>query len=85
MCSTALVPHLLGSFLGLLLLMLAAWRVRQFPRWACALVIAFLVWDFLLPSYGALEPHVLLAVGWCWLGVRLVRMPWATWRGSVSA
>jgi hypothetical protein len=81
---TALLPHLLGSFLGLLLLTIAAWRSRQFSRWACAAVIAFLAWDFFLPSYGALEPHLLLAIGWCWMGARLIRMPWATWRGSAS-
>ena len=79
---TALVPHLLGSFLGLLLLCLAAWRSRVFPRAACALVIAFLVWDFLLPSYGVLEPHLLLVVGFSWLGIRLATLPPAVWRGA---
>ena len=72
---TALVPHLLGSFFGLLLLCLAAWRSGVFPRVACALVIAFLVWDFLLPSYGVLEPHLLLVVGFSWLGIRLATLP----------
>jgi hypothetical protein len=44
----ALVAHLVGSFFGVLLVTVAAWRSRAFPKAACALVIAFLVWDFLL-------------------------------------
>lgn len=78
----ALVPHLLGSFLGVLLIGVAAWRSGCLPKGACALVVAFLVWDFLLPVYGPLEPHLLLFAGWTWLGVSLVRMPQATWNGG---
>ena len=48
----------------------------------CALVIAFLVWDFLLPTWGLLEPHLLLFVGWTWLGVALLRLPHARWLGA---
>ena len=70
---TALLPHLIGSFFGVLLLMVAAWRSGAFPKVPCALVIAFLVWDFLLPTWGLLEPHLLLFVGWTWLGVALLR------------
>lgn len=81
----ALVPHLLGSFLGVLLLTVAAWRSQVFPRVACALVALFLVWDFLLPSAGPLEPHLLLAVGWTWLGVTLLRMPDAVWHGAAAS
>lgn len=80
---TALLPHLLGSFFGVLLLMIAAWR-SGFSRLACAAVIVFLVWDFLLPAYGVFEPHLLLAIGFTWLGVRVVRLPSATWRGASS-
>ena len=78
----ALVPHLAGTFFGVLLLTIAAWRSRVFPRVACALVIVFLVWDFLLPTFGPLEPHLLLAVAWTWLGITLVRMPDAAWQGA---
>lgn len=78
----ALVPHLLGSFLGVLLISVAAWRSGCLPKGACALVVAFLVWDFLLPVYGPLEPHLLLFAGWTWLGVSLVRMPQTTWNGG---
>ena len=78
----ALVPHLLGSFVGVLLLTIAAWRSGAFPRVPCVLVIAFLVWDFLLEPVGPLEPHLLLVVGWAWLGVALVRMPDRVWRGG---
>lgn len=77
-----LLPHLLGSFIGILLLTIAAWRCGRFPRVACALVIAFLVWDYLLPPVGPLEAHLLLAVGWTWLGVSLWRMPAETWCGA---
>ena len=79
---TALLPHLIGSFLGVLLLMVAAWRSGCFPKVPCALVIAFLVWDFLLPAWGPLEPHLLLFVGWTWLGVALLRMPHTRWVGA---
>jgi hypothetical protein len=78
---TALVPHLLGSFLGMFVLMLAAWRSGRLPRAACALVMAFLVWDFLLPTGGLLQPHLLLAVGLGWLGVRIARMGPDAWAG----
>lgn len=80
----ALLPHLVGSFLGVLLLTVAAWRSGRFPRVACALVVAFLVWDFFLVPVGPLEAHLLLAVGWTWLGVALWRMPDRTWRGEVA-
>lgn len=78
----ALVPHLVGSFFGVLLITVAAWRSGRFPKAACALVIAFLVWDFLLPAFGPLEAHLLLALGWAWLGIALIRMPQAVWTGA---
>jgi hypothetical protein len=80
--ATALVPHLVGSFLGLIILGVAAWRARAVPRPAVALLIAFLVWDFLLPPLGPVDPHVLLVVAWGWMGVHLLRMPHAEWRGA---
>jgi hypothetical protein len=80
--ATALVPHLVGSFLGLVLLGIAAWRSGSFPRTAVALLLAFLVWDFLLPPLGPVDAHVLLVVAWVWLGVRLLRMPDPVWRGA---
>ena len=79
---TALLPHLIGSFLGLLLLSIACWRSRSLPRVPLALLVAFLVWDFLLPSLGPLEPHLLLMVALCWLGVHLLRMSQARWHGA---
>jgi hypothetical protein len=78
---TALYPHLIGSFFGLLLLSTACWRSGVFPKVPLALLVAFLVWDFTLPAVGPLEPHLLLAVALCWLGVHLVRMPARTWTG----
>ena len=81
--AVALVPHLVGSFLGLLLLSVACWRSGQFPRTPLVLLVVFLVWDFLLPPVGPLEPHLLLVVSWVWLGVHLVRMPSERWRGLV--
>jgi hypothetical protein len=80
--ATALVPHLIGSFLGLVLLGIAAWRSGAFPRTAVALLLAFLVWDFLLPPLGPVDAHWLLAVAWVWLGVRLLGMPDRVWRGA---
>ena len=50
--------------------------------WALALVVAFLVWDFFLMPVGPLEAHLLLAIGWTWLGVALWRMPVSVWRGE---
>lgn len=77
-----LLPHMVGSFLGVLLLTIAAWRSGRFPKAACALLVAFLVWDFFLPPVGPLEAHLLLFVGWTWMGVALLRMPDAVWRGE---
>lgn len=78
----ALVPHLAGSFFGVLLITIAAWRSGRFPKVACALVVAFLVWDFLLPAVGPLEAHLLLFVAWTWWGITLIRMPHAEWSGA---
>ncbi len=79
---TALLPHLIGSFFGVLLISIAAWRSGAFPKAACALVVVFLVWDFLLPTAGVLEPHLLLFIGWTWLGVSIIAMPNTRWRGG---
>jgi hypothetical protein len=83
--ATALVPHLLGSFLGLVLLGVAVWRSASFPRVPVVLLIAFLVWDFGLPPLGPVDPHLLLVVAWVWMGVHLLRMPDAVWRGADPA
>jgi len=77
-----LLPHLVGSSVGIILLMIAAWRSRVFSRIACALVLAFIVWDFLLPTFGPAEPHILLVVGWVWLGIQIMRMPRDIWSGD---
>jgi hypothetical protein len=79
-----LLPHLLGTLLGLVLLMAAAWRSGCFPKAACGLVLAFLAWDYFLPPVGPVEAHLLLFVGWTWLGVALLRMPDRVWRGGAS-
>lgn len=76
---TALLPHLMGSFVGLLLLAIAGMRSVSLPKVPLVLLVAFLVWDFLLPAWGPLEPHLLLAVALAWLGVTLLRMPQAEW------
>lgn len=80
--ATALVPHLIGSFLGLLLLSVAVWRSRSFPRPTAVLLAAFLVWDFGLPPLGPIDPHLLLVLAWVWMGIHLLRMPDAVWRGE---
>jgi hypothetical protein len=77
---TALVPHLLGSFLGLVLIAIAGLRSPSLPKVPLVLLLGFLVWDFLLPAVGPLEPHLLLAVALAWLGVTLLRMPQSEWR-----
>lgn len=77
---TALLPHLIGSFLGLLLLAIAGIRGGLLPRIPLVLLIAFLVWDFFLPAVGPLEAHLLLAVALGWLGIHVLRLPQAVWR-----
>jgi hypothetical protein len=79
---TALLPHLVGSFIGILLLSILCWRSGVLPRTAVVLLVAFLIWDFLLPKIGPLEPHILLAISMSWLGVALLRLPDATWQGE---
>jgi hypothetical protein len=83
--ATGLVPHLVGSFFGLILLGVAAWRSEAFPRPAVALLIAFLVWDFGFPPLGPVDPHLLLVLAWGWMGVHLLRMPDGVWRGAAPA
>lgn len=79
----AVGPHAVGSFLGLILLTIAAWRSGAFPKAACALFLAFLVWDFFLEPFGRFfEAHLLLFVAWTWLGIALLRMPQAVWSGA---
>jgi hypothetical protein len=80
--ATALVPHLIGSFLGLVLLSVAVWRSRSFPRPTAVLLVAFLVWDFGLPPLGPIDPHLLLVVAWVWMGIHLLRLPDSAWRGA---
>lgn len=82
--ATALVPHLIGSFLGLVLLSVAVWRSRALPRAAAVLLVAFLVWDFALPPLGPVDAHLLLVLAWGWMGIHLLRMPDATWRGTAA-
>lgn len=77
-----LVPHLVGSFLGLILLSVACWRSRAFPRTPLLLLIVALVWDFGLAPVGPLEPHLLLVAAWGWMGIHLIRMPHDIWRGQ---
>ncbi len=81
---TALLPHLLGSFFGLLLLAVAGWRGRTLPRIPLALLVIFLIWDFGLPASGPFEPHLLLAIALGWLGVHVIRMPHSRWRGRTA-
>lgn len=81
---TALLPHLVGSFFGVLLLAIAGLRGRLLPRVPLILLVIFLVWDFLLPTVGALEPHLLLAVALGWLGVHVLTMPQAAWQAPVQ-
>ena len=80
--ATALLPHLVGTFFGLLILAIACWRTGVFPKVPLLLMVAFLVWDFALPSVGPFEPHLLLVISWVWLGIHLVRMPSAVWFGD---
>jgi hypothetical protein len=81
---TALLPHLVGSFFGLLLLAVAGWRGRTLPRIPLVLLVAFLIWDFGLPASGPFEPHLLLAIALGWLGVHVIRMPLSHWRGRTD-
>jgi hypothetical protein len=81
---TALFPHLLGSFLGVLLLAVAGLRGRSLPRVPLGLLMGVLVWDLLLPSVGPLEPHLLLAVALGWLGVHVLRLPQSRWLRPVA-
>lgn len=81
---SALYPHLIGSFLGIVLLSVAAWRSGVFPKPPLVMLIGFLVWDFTLPSYGPLEPHLLLMVSLVWLGIHLVRLPQRIWLGATT-
>ncbi|KAA1419753.1 hypothetical protein FE697_017740 [Mumia zhuanghuii] len=81
MVAGSLVPHLVGSFFGVLLLAVACWRAGL-PKVPAVLLIVFLVWDFALSPIGIVEPHVLLLVALVWLGVAVARMPQREWLGQ---
>ncbi len=81
MIAGSLAPHLIGSFFGILLLAIACWR-SGFGRWPAVLLIAFLMWDFLLVPVGPLEPHLLLLVALVWFGAKVARMPHREWLGE---
>ena len=38
--------------------------------------------DFALPPLGPIDPHILLVLAWVWMGVHLLRLPDAVWRGA---
>lgn len=78
----ALVPHLVGSFFGLLLLVVAGWRSRVLHRVPLVLLGMFLLWDFLAPAVGPLEPHLLLMVSLVWLGAQVMRLSRTSWAGG---
>ena len=80
MIAGSLAPHLLGSFFGILLLAIACWR-SGFPRVPVALLVVFLLWDFMLVPVGPLEPHLLLMVALVWLGAHVARLPHDQWLG----
>lgn len=80
--ATALGPHIVGSFLGVMLLAVAA--LRSFPKTPAVLLMVFLVWDFLLPPVGPLEAHLVLLVALAWLGVHVLRMPHSVWIGETD-
>ena len=82
--ASALYPHLIGSFIGLILLSVAAWKSGVFPKPSLVLLVVFLVWDFTLPSFGPLEPHLLLMVALVWLGLHVLRMPHRVWLGATT-
>ena len=77
----ALVPHLVGSFFGLVLLAGAVWRSGAFPKATAVLLVAFLVWDFLLGSLVGVDSGILLVIAWGWMGLHLLRMGDDAWRG----
>ncbi len=81
---SALYPHLIGSFIGLILLSVAAWKSGVFPKPPLVMLVIFLIWDFTLPSSGPLEPHLLLMVALVWLGIHLARLPHRIWLGSTT-
>ena len=80
MVAGSLVPHLIGSFFGVLLLSIACWR-SGLPRVPVLMLVAFLVWDFTFAPVGPLEPHLLLMVALAWLGLHVGRLPHAQWLG----
>ena len=81
MIAGSLAPHLIGSFFGILLLAIACWR-SGLPRIPSALIVVFLLWDFMLSPVGPFEPHLLEMVALVWLGVSVIRMPHEQWLGT---
>jgi hypothetical protein len=80
----------LGLFIGYALLAVGLWRTRAAPRGASALIVAFLVVDIVgLAAAGGnkgvlLVAHTLFLVGLGWIGVKMLAMSDAQWRGEVG-
>ena len=79
--SPLLIGSAIAAFASTILLAVACWRSGRLPRVPLALLVTFLVWDFLLPAAPPLQPHVLLFVSLAWLGVHVARMGDASWAG----
>jgi hypothetical protein len=77
----------IGLIVGYALLAVGLWRTRAAPRGASALIVAFLVVDIVGLAAGGnkgvlLVAHTLLLVGLGWIGVRILAMSDAQWRGE---
>jgi hypothetical protein len=88
--TVVLLISALGLFVGYALLAVGLWRTRAAPRWASGLIVAFLVVDIVgLAAAGGTKGVILVAillllVGQGWIGLKVLAMSDAQWRGEVG-
>ncbi|WP_166878469.1 hypothetical protein [Salinibacterium sp. ZJ450] len=74
--TAVLVPMLILTELGTVVLAIALWRARIAPLWASIVVILGLVAEFVVPApFEGVGLYALLAIGFGAIGLRLLRMP----------
>jgi hypothetical protein len=72
--TAVLLPMLLLTELGMILVAIALWRARLAPVWASALVVAALVAEFIVPApFDGVALYALLTIGFVGIGWRMLR------------
>jgi hypothetical protein len=86
----AMLVSAIGLIIGYAVLAVGLWRTGAAPRGAAGLIVAFLVVDIVGLAAGGnkgvlLAAHTLFLVGQGWIGLKVLAMSDAQWRGEAGA